>query len=172
MTQEKQPLLTLRGIGRSFPSGEQEVQVLKDVNLDIGNGEMVAIVGASGSGKSTLMNILGCLDRPTTRHLPASRAQDVRHARPRRAGRSCGASISASSSSATTCCRDLTAAGNVEVPAVYAGSRRRDARTRARRALLERLGLGDRTEHRPSQLSGGQQQRVSIARALMNGGRR
>jgi macrolide transport system ATP-binding/permease protein len=67
MTQAQagQPLLTLRGIGRSFPSGDEEVQVLRDVNLDIGNGEMLAIVGASGSGKSTLMSILGCLDRPS-----------------------------------------------------------------------------------------------------------
>ena len=66
MTQQaERPLLSLRGIGRSFPSGEQEVQVLKDVDLGIGSGEMLAIVGASGSGKSTLMNILGCLDRPS-----------------------------------------------------------------------------------------------------------
>ncbi|WP_390343723.1 macrolide ABC transporter ATP-binding protein/permease MacB [Variovorax boronicumulans] len=162
-----QPLLTLRGIGRSFPSGEQEVQVLKDVDLDIGHGEMLAIVGASGSGKSTLMNILGCLDRPSTGTYTVS-----------------GQDVGTLDSDALAALRrehfgfifqryhlmqHLTATGNVEVPAVYAGTEgsARDARARQ---LLARLGLEDRTEHRPSQLSGGQQQRVSIARALMNGG--
>ncbi|MDP9920875.1 macrolide transport system ATP-binding/permease protein [Variovorax boronicumulans] len=162
-----QPLLTLRGIGRSFPSGEQEVQVLKDVDLDIGHGEMLAIVGASGSGKSTLMNILGCLDRPSTGTYIVS-----------------GQDVGTLDSDALAALRrehfgfifqryhlmqHLTATGNVEVPAVYAGTEgsARDARARQ---LLARLGLEDRTEHRPSQLSGGQQQRVSIARALMNGG--
>jgi macrolide transport system ATP-binding/permease protein len=163
----KQALLTLRGIGRSFPSGEQEVQVLKDVDLDIGNGEMLAIVGASGSGKSTLMNILGCLDRPTTGTYTVS-----------------GKDVGTLDSDALAELRrehfgfifqryhlmqHLTAAGNVEVPAVYAGTEGAARDVRARE-LLARLGLEDRTEHRPSQLSGGQQQRVSIARALMNGG--
>ncbi len=163
----KQPLLALRGIGRSFPSGEQQVQVLKDVDLDIGSGEMLAIVGASGSGKSTLMNILGCLDRPSTGTYTVS-----------------GHDVGTLNSDALAELRrehfgfifqryhlmqHLTAAGNVEVPAVYAGTDGEARDTRARQ-LLERLGLGDRTEHRPSQLSGGQQQRVSIARALMNGG--
>ncbi len=162
-----QPLLTLRGIGRSFPSGEQEVQVLKDVDLDIGHGEMLAIVGASGSGKSTLMNILGCLDRPTTGTYTVS-----------------GKDVGTLDSDALAELRrehfgfifqryhlmqHLTAAGNVEVPAVYAGTEGAARDVRARQ-LLARLGLEDRTEHRPSQLSGGQQQRVSIARALMNGG--
>ena len=167
MTQAKAPLLTLRGIGRSFPSGEQEVQVLKDVDLDIGHGEMLAIVGASGSGKSTLMNILGCLDRPSTGTYTVS-----------------GQDVGTLDSDALAELRrehfgfifqryhlmqHLTAAGNVEVPAVYAGTDTQARDTRARQ-LLARLGLADRTEHRPSQLSGGQQQRVSIARALMNGG--
>ncbi|WP_418120299.1 macrolide ABC transporter ATP-binding protein/permease MacB [Variovorax sp. 350MFTsu5.1] len=162
-----QPLLSLRGIGRSFPSGEQEVQVLKDVNLDVGSGEMLAIVGASGSGKSTLMNILGCLDRPSTGSYTVS-----------------GQDVGALDSDALAELRrehfgfifqryhlmqHLTATGNVEVPAVYAGTDGQARDSRARQ-LLARLGLGDRTEHRPSQLSGGQQQRVSIARALMNGG--
>ncbi|MFM9923617.1 macrolide ABC transporter ATP-binding protein/permease MacB [Variovorax sp. H27-G14] len=163
----KKPLLALRGIGRSFPSGEQQVQVLKDVDLDIGSGEMLAIVGASGSGKSTLMNILGCLDRPSTGSYTVS-----------------GHDVGTLNSDALAELRrehfgfifqryhlmqHLTAAGNVEVPAVYAGTDGEARDTRARQ-LLARLGLGDRTEHRPSQLSGGQQQRVSIARALMNGG--
>jgi len=162
-----QPLLSLRGIGRSFPSGEQEVQVLKDVSLDVGSGEMLAIVGASGSGKSTLMNILGCLDRPSTGSYTVS-----------------GQDVGALDSDALAELRrehfgfifqryhlmqHMTATGNVEVPAVYAGTDGQARDSRARQ-LLARLGLGDRTEHRPSQLSGGQQQRVSIARALMNGG--
>jgi macrolide transport system ATP-binding/permease protein len=165
--QAKQPLLALRGIGRSFPSGEQEVQVLKNVDLDIGNGEMLAIVGASGSGKSTLMNILGCLDRPSSGTYTVS-----------------GKDVGTLDSDALAELRrehfgfifqryhlmqHLSATGNVEVPAVYAGTDGEARDTRARQ-LLARLGLGDRTEHRPSQLSGGQQQRVSIARALMNGG--
>ncbi|MDP9995518.1 macrolide transport system ATP-binding/permease protein [Variovorax boronicumulans] len=162
-----EPLLKLRGIGRSFPSGEQEVQVLKDVDLDIGNGEMLAIVGASGSGKSTLMNILGCLDRPSSGTYTVS-DQDVG---------------TLDSDALAQLRREhfgfifqryhlmqhLTATGNVEVPAVYAGTEGAAREARARQ-LLARLGLEDRTEHRPSQLSGGQQQRVSIARALMNGG--
>ncbi|MDQ0016533.1 macrolide transport system ATP-binding/permease protein [Variovorax boronicumulans] len=162
-----EPLLKLRGIGRSFPSGEQEVQVLKDVDLEIGNGEMLAIVGASGSGKSTLMNILGCLDRPSSGTYTVS-----------------GQDVGTLDSDALAQLRrehfgfifqryhlmqHLTATGNVEVPAVYAGTEGAARDTRARQ-LLARLGLEDRTEHRPSQLSGGQQQRVSIARALMNGG--
>ncbi|MGJ7606954.1 macrolide ABC transporter ATP-binding protein/permease MacB [Variovorax sp. LT1R20] len=162
-----EPLLKLRGIGRSFPSGEQEVQVLKDVDLDIGNGEMLAIVGASGSGKSTLMNILGCLDRPSSGTYTVS-----------------GQDVGTLDSDALAQLRrehfgfifqryhlmqHLTATGNVEVPAVYAGTEGAAREARARQ-LLARLGLEDRTEHRPSQLSGGQQQRVSIARALMNGG--
>jgi len=167
MSERPQPLLTLRGIGRSFPSGEQEVQVLSNVDLDIGNGEMLAIVGASGSGKSTLMNILGCLDRPSTGTYTVS-----------------GKDVGTLDSDALAELRrehfgfifqryhlmpHLTATGNVEVPAVYAGT---DGAVREARALqlLARLGLEDRGTHRPSQLSGGQQQRVSIARALMNGG--
>lgn len=162
-----QPLLQLSGLDRCFLSGEQEVAVLKEINLSIYPGEMVAIVGASGSGKSTLMNILGCLDRPTrgeyrikgrsTRELPADELAALRrhhfgfifqryHLLPH-----------------------LDAVGNVEIPAVYAGLNKQKRRARARQ-LLERLGLGDRAHHQPGQLSGGQQQRVSIARALMNGG--
>ena len=162
-----QPLLQLSGLDRCFLSGEQEVAVLKDINLSIYPGEMVAIVGASGSGKSTLMNILGCLDRPSrgeyrvkgrsTRELPADELAALRrhhfgfifqryHLLPH-----------------------LDAVGNVEIPAVYAGWSKQTRQARAEQ-LLERLGLRDRAHHQPGQLSGGQQQRVSIARALMNGG--
>ncbi|KPL66767.1 macrolide transporter [Erythrobacter sp. SG61-1L] len=161
------PLLRLRKVWREYPSGDGVFAALKDVDLDIHSGEMVAIVGASGSGKSTLMNILGCLDRPSrgsyavsgreTAELVPDELAELRREyfgfifqRYHLLG-------------------DLTALGNVEVPAVYAG-KGREARAQRARALLGRLGLEERTGHRPGQLSGGQQQRVSIARALMNGG--
>jgi macrolide transport system ATP-binding/permease protein len=162
-----QPLLELRGLRREFPAGDQTLVVLKDIDLAIEAGEMVAIVGASGSGKSTLMNILGCLDRPT--------AGSYRVA---------GKATSDLGPDELAALRrehfgfifqryhllsELNALGNVEVPAIYAG-RNPGERHRRARELLRRLGLSDRLGHRPGQLSGGQQQRVSIARALMNGG--
>ncbi|HJF27297.1 MacB family efflux pump subunit [Acinetobacter bohemicus] len=167
MNQQQQPLLEVKNLVREFPAGESTVQILKGVNLEIYPGELVAIVGQSGSGKSTLMNILGCLDQPTsgsykvkgreTRKLEADELAQLRREyfgfifqRYHLLG-------------------DLNAAGNVEVPAIYAGA---DSSKRHERAvkLLTDLGLGEKTQNRPSQLSGGQQQRVSIARALMNGG--
>lgn len=163
----QQPLLQLRGISRRFQAGEQNVTVLNNINLDIDQGEMVAIVGASGSGKSTLMNILGCLDRPSEGDYQV-------------AGRSTGQRDRDSLAELRRehfgfifqryhLLGDLSAQGNVEVPAVYAGHPRHLRQQRAA-DLLQRLGLAQRLNYRPSQLSGGQQQRVSIARALMNGG--
>ncbi|WP_305805794.1 MacB family efflux pump subunit [Stenotrophomonas sp. YIM B06876] len=162
-----QPLLRLRELRREFPAGEETIAVLKDVNLDIHAGEMVAIVGQSGSGKSTLMNILGCLDRPTLGSYQV-------------AGRETGAMAPDELAELRRehfgfifqryhLLGDLDAKGNVEVPAIYAGT---PGPIRDQRAaqLLQRLGLSDRMGHKPGQLSGGQQQRVSIARALMNGG--
>ena len=160
-------LLELRDIRRSYPSGEGQVEVLKGITLSIEAGEMVAIVGASGSGKSTLMNILGCLDKPSSGTY-----------------RVAGSDVALLDKDALARLRrehfgfifqryhllsHLTAAQNVEVPAVYAGTERK-ARLQRAHELLQRLGLGERESYQPSQLSGGQQQRVSIARALMNGG--
>lgn len=160
-------LLELSDIRRSYPSGDGSVDVLKGISLQINAGEMVAIIGASGSGKSTLMNILGCLDKPTSGTY-----------------RVAGVDVATLDSDALAALRrehfgfifqryhllsHLTAAQNVEVPAVYAGMERK-ARLERARQLLQRLGLADRVDYAPSQLSGGQQQRVSIARALMNGG--
>jgi len=160
-------LLQLSGITRSFIAGDREFLALKDIDLTIHAGEMVAIIGASGSGKSTLMNILGCLDYATagsyringreTRDLDSEALAALRrdyfgfifqryHLLPH-----------------------LSAMHNVEIPAIYAGTPEPQRHARARE-LLARLGLERHLTHRPSQLSGGQQQRVSIARALMNGG--
>jgi macrolide transport system ATP-binding/permease protein len=161
------PLIRLRKVSRDFPAGDQVVHALRDVDLEIAAGELVAIVGASGSGKSTLMNILGCLDRPTSgryeiagRDTAALDPDELAELRREHFG---------FIFQRYHLMGDLTAVDNVEVPAIYAGRERR-ARRRRSVELLTRLGLGDRLDHRPSQLSGGQQQRVSIARALMNGG--
>jgi macrolide transport system ATP-binding/permease protein len=162
-----QALLEISGLERSFQSGETWVKVLKGLNLKIHAGEMVAIMGASGSGKSTLMNILGCLDRPTAGSYKVD-------------GKETG---SLDSDELAALRRDyfgfifqsyhllshLDAVRNTEMPAVYSGVDRKTRMVRAE-SLLRRLGLEDRTHHRPGQLSGGQQQRVSIARSLMNGG--
>jgi macrolide transport system ATP-binding/permease protein len=160
-------LLKIVGVSRAFISGEQELTVLKGINLEIQRGEMIAIIGSSGSGKSTLMNILGCLDKPTHGRYLIN-----------------GKDTSAMEEDQLAALRreyfgfifqryhllgDLTAVGNVEVPALYA-SEDKASRQKKATALLSRLGLSDRLDHKPSQLSGGQQQRVSVARALVNGG--
>ena len=160
-------LLSLRGVKRIYTSGEQKIEVLHGIDLDIYQGELVAIIGASGSGKSTLMNLLGCLDKASEGSYEID-----------------GVSTSTLSSDQLAALRrnyfgfifqryhlltHLNASSNVEIPAIYAGTSNSERRENAVK-LLERLGLGDKTGHLPSQLSGGQQQRVSIARALMNGG--
>ncbi len=161
------PLISLRGIRRDYVAGDQTITVLDGIDLDIRRGEMVAIMGPSGSGKSTLMNILGCLDRPSAGSYlydgeDVATMPEPDRARLRRAH--FGFIFQR-----YQLLPDLDAVSNVEVPAVYAGMGRTSRHTRAR-SLLDRLGLGDRTHHRPGELSGGQQQRVSVARALMNGG--
>ena len=160
-------LLELTALRREFAAGDEVIAALRDVDIRIHAGEMVAIVGASGSGKSTLMNILGCLDRPTSgsyrvagRETGQLGADELAQLRREHFGFIFQRYHLLS---------DLSALGNVEVPAVYAG-RSRQARHERATALLTRLGMADRLKHRPGQLSGGQQQRVSIARALMNGG--
>lgn len=163
----EQALLELKDLRREFPAGEGTIAVLKNINLSIRAGEMVAIVGQSGSGKSTLMNILGCLDKPTTgsyqvhgRETGQLEPDELAQLRREYFGFIFQRYHLLS---------DLTAQGNVEVPAIYAGAATAE-RERRSLALLSRLGLGERTGHTPGKLSGGQQQRVSIARALMNGG--
>ncbi|WMJ68710.1 MacB family efflux pump subunit [Stenotrophomonas sp. 24(2023)] len=162
-----QPLLSVRGLRREFPAGDQALVVLHGIDLDIHAGELVAIVGQSGSGKSTLMNILGCLDRPSAGQYQVG-------------GRDTGQMDPDELAALRRehfgfifqryhLLNDLSAIGNVEVPAIYAGVPAQARHARAAQ-LLARLGLGERMDHRPGELSGGQQQRVSIARALMNGG--
>ncbi|MCF4166769.1 MacB family efflux pump subunit [Zavarzinia compransoris] len=164
------PLIELRDIRKTYVSGggEVAVEVLHGISLTIEAGEFVAIMGQSGSGKSTLMNLIGCLDRPTSgQYLFAGRdvskfeGDELAWAR-----REAFGFVFQSYHLIGT----ATATENVEVPAIYAGLS--PAARHARAAdLLATLGLGDRLTHRPNQLSGGQQQRVSIARALMNGGK-
>jgi macrolide transport system ATP-binding/permease protein len=161
------PIIALKDIVKVYARGEMAVQVLHGVSLDIYPGEFLAIMGASGSGKTTLMNILGCLDRPTSgSYLFAGREVSGLDADQRALLRrgAFGFIFQQYNLLATA-----SATENVEVPAIYAGLSHAQRLTRAE-ALLTALGLGDRLDHRPNQLSGGQQQRVSIARALMNGG--
>ena len=161
------PLIELRGVSKTYRTGELAVEVLHGIDLAVCPGEFVAIVGASGSGKSTLMNILGCLDRPTSgryRFLGEDVSGLGRDELARLRREAFGFVFQSYNLIASA-----TAMENVEMPAVYAGTPPRTRRARAR-SLLATLGLADRLEHRPTQLSGGQQQRVSIARALMNGG--
>ena len=161
------PLIELRGVTKTYTNGDLATQVLHGVDLKIFSGEFVAIVGASGSGKSTLMNILGCLDRPST-GLYLFKGRDVSDF-----NRDELSDLRRESFGFVFQSYNLisgaTAAENVEVPAVYAGVAPEERHGRAR-ALLTQLGLAERIHFRPKQLSGGQQQRVSIARALMNGG--
>jgi macrolide transport system ATP-binding/permease protein len=161
------PLIELTGVTKTYRTGELAVEVLHGIDLAIYPGEFVAIVGASGSGKSTLMNILGCLDRPTSgtyRFLGEDVSGFGRDELARLRREAFGFVFQNYNLIAAA-----SAAENVEIPAVYAGTPP-GARHQRARALLTTLGLADRLGHRPSQLSGGQQQRVSIARALMNGG--
>ena len=159
------PLLQLRGITKRYEVGGEVVRALDGVDLNIRRGEYVAIMGASGSGKSTLMNLLGCLDRPTTgtyelagKRVDAMPAAELAGVRNREIG---------FVFQSFELLPRQTALRNVELPLLYSEGGFRDRHARARDALTT-VGLGDRMTHRPSQLSGGQRQRVAIARALVN----
>ena len=159
------PLIHTRHLRKQYAMGDSIVHALEDVSLDIAAGELVAVMGPSGSGKSTFMNVLGCLDRPSSGHyaladeaidtLDADALADIRNRR-------IGFVFQQFNLLPRT-----SALENVELPLLYTGLPRQQRRDRARRRL-EQVGLGDRLDHHPGQLSGGQQQRVAIARALVN----
>lgn len=160
-----EPVLSLKNVSRAFPSGDHEIHALDNISLAVQQGEFLAVMGQSGSGKSTLMNIIGCLDKPNTGSY-AVRGKDVSGLGPDELAelrRETFGFIFQRYNLLPT----VAALENVEIPAIYAGMGKSDRQARAQK-LLERLGIGDRLDHRPSQLSGGQQQRVAIARALMN----
>jgi putative ABC transport system ATP-binding protein len=159
-----EPIISLDGVSRVYQMGNVEVPALADVSLEVRAGEFLAIVGPSGSGKSTMMNILGCLDRPTAGQYrlagtPVGELDDdgLAHLR----SRTIGFVFQSYNLLPRT-----TALDNVATPLLYQGVSRAKRAQRAREAL-ERLGLGDRLHHEPTELSGGQQQRVAVARAIV-----
>jgi len=154
----------MRKIVKQYQLGEEAVTVLKDIDLDIAEGEYLSVLGPSGSGKSTLMNIIGCLDLPTSGDyiLRGSRVADLDEKELSRIrSREIGFIFQNSQM-----LKRLDAMKNVELPLIYAGIPKRERRERAEEMLV-RVGLQDRLHHQPNQLSGGQQQRVAIARALV-----
>lgn len=157
-------MMELTNIYKEYKTDGMGVTALRDINLLIGDGEFVAIVGPSGSGKSTLMNILGCLDVPTSGHYKLD-GQEVGHLSPNQQADIRNKKIGFVFQSFNLLLR-LNALENVELPLIYRGIRPSERRRLAMEAL-EKVGLGDRIYHRPSQMSGGQQQRVAIARALV-----
>lgn len=161
-----EPIIVLRQVCRAFNAGTQVLPVLSDISLTLHAGEMVAIVGASGSGKSTLMNIIGCLDKPTSGEVlingtPVHEADELRLADLR--SRYLGFIFQR-----YHLMLYLTAEENIAIPALYTAMPEPERKARIQR-LARQLGLENRLQHRPAQLSGGQQQRVSVCRALING---
>jgi putative ABC transport system ATP-binding protein len=159
------PLIKITNIKRDFPLGNEIVYVLKGIDLDIKKGEYVALMGPSGSGKSTLMNILGCLDTPTSgtyilngKHVSEMQDDELAGIR----NKEIGFVFQTFNLMPRT-----TALDNVALPMVYAGFSKSERIERATEVLTQ-VGLDDRMDHKPNQLSGGQRQRVAVARALVN----
>ena len=158
-------ILQLRGITRDFKLGSQTVHVLKGIDLDIAKNEYVALMGPSGSGKSTLMNLLGCLDTPTSGCYELN-GTDVSSLNDNALAEIRNSEIGFVFQTFNLLPRS-TALENVALPLVYAGLSKEDRLARAAE-VLDQVGLSDRMDHRPNQLSGGQRQRVAVARALVN----
>jgi putative ABC transport system ATP-binding protein len=158
-------VIKIRSITRDFPLGQEVVKVLKGIDLNIEKGEYVALMGPSGSGKSTLMNLLGCLDTPTSgsymlNGVDVSSMSDDELAEIR--NKEIGFVFQTFNLLPRT-----TALGNVALPMVYAGASKQERMARATEVLAD-VGLSDRMDHKPNQLSGGQRQRVAVGRALVN----
>ena len=160
----EQEFFRMTGIHKIYPLGDEELHVLKDINLRIEQGEYLSILGPSGSGKSTLMNIIGCLDTPTKgSYILHGRQVDDMNEKELARLRSKEIGFVFQNSQLLP---RLTAQQNVELPLIYADVSTKERKRRAKE-MLERVGLSDRMGHYPNQLSGGQQQRVAIARALV-----
>ena len=158
-------LVELKDIRKSFSMGKEEVEILHGISLSLERGEFVAMMGPSGSGKSTTMNILGCLDKPTSgtyilngQNINELEGDDLAVIRNRTIG---------FVFQGFNLLQKTSAIENVELPLLYAGMPKKERRDRAREALIQ-MGLEDRLYHEPTQLSGGQQQRVAIARGIVN----
>ncbi|MCC2930715.1 MULTISPECIES: ABC transporter ATP-binding protein [Bacillus] len=158
-------MLTLNNVSKSYKLGKEEVPILKQINLTVKAGEFLAIMGPSGSGKSTLMNIIGCLDRPTSGTYMLDQ-MDVLKGKDGALADIRNESIGFVFQTFHLLPR-LTALQNVELPMIYNKVKKKERRQRAYEAL-EKVGLKDRISYKPPKLSGGQKQRVAIARALVN----
>ena len=159
------PVVSVRDVRKTYSLGETEVHALRGISVDIEAGDFVAIMGASGSGKSTFMNILGCLDRPTSGEYWLE-GTDVSQLNKKELARIRNQKIGFVFQGFNLLGR-TTALENTELPMLYSRVSKKEREERAREALTL-VGLGDRLDHFPSQMSGGQQQRVAIARALVN----
>ena len=165
MSESQEIILEMKDIVKQYKVGDQVSTVLKDVDLVVRRGEFVAVLGPSGSGKSTLMNIIGCLDTPTSGEyvLHGKKVSDLsENELARIRSKEIGFIFQS-----FYLLQKQDALENVELPMIYAGYNRKEC-VRKAKEMLERVGLGDRIHHYPNQLSGGQQQRVAIARAIAN----